>query len=351
MHRTKTAKIPSKVAAILFSLTLILFGPGACRSPLLFQQQFLQFGTVIDVSLITTDQTRAMTLFDDIEQLLQTRHSEWHGWMDGTLTTFNNDLSTQPAKGVVIPQTLESLISDSKRYYAMTQGLFNPAMGRLISAWGFHQHAEPNYPLIEKIQQDIPGMHDLIIKNNRAFSKNPYLQLDFGAIAKGLAIQQIADLLNKKQIKHFIINAGGDIFAQGQKGGKNWRIAIENPFITGIVATLPLQSDSSIFTSGNYRRFYRDVNNNRRHHIIDPNTGNPSTQISAASVMHSNPVIADIAATTLMLTRIDQLTSMANRLGINDYLVISEQKEVYISRSMTNKIHWINPQQFIIHEL
>lgn len=351
MHRTKTGKTISGLGALLFSLTLILLSFSACQSTVLYQQQFLQFGTVIDVTLISTDERLAITIFDDIERLLKTRHSEWHGWQGGVLTKFNKDLPSQPGKGITIPETLILLIQQSKKYYAITQGLFNPALGRLISAWGFHQHTEPDYELIKKIQKDIPGMHDLIIENNRAHSKNPFLQLDFGAIAKGLAVKQIADLLNKNHIQHFIINAGGDIFAQGQKQGKNWRIAIENPFSTGIVATLQVHTDSSIFTSGNYRRFYQDENNKRRHHIIDPNSGSPSAKIRAASVIHSNPVLADIAATTLMLTGIEQLKSMVNKLGIQDFMVISEQKEVYISASMLKKIHWINPQQFIIHEL
>ncbi len=48
--------------------------------------------------------------------------------------------------------------------------------------------------LISKIKHDIPGMHDLIVKDNHAISLNPYLQLDFGAIAKGLAVTFIISI-------------------------------------------------------------------------------------------------------------------------------------------------------------
>ncbi len=339
-------------------LTLVLLS--GCQSQQLFQQRFLQFGTIIDITLVTNDQRKALKLFDEIETLLKKRHVEWHGWQDGTLNQFNQALITQsavhPQQGIKLPETLQLLIHDSKKYYALSNGLFNPAMGKLIEAWGFHQKSSPNLNLIEKIKQDIPGMHDLIIKDNHAITLNPNLQLDFGAIAKGLAIKQISQLIQQYQINNYIINAGGDIFARGQKQGKDWRIAIENPFPADdksekVIGKISTSESVSIFTSGNYRRFYVDKNNIKRHHIINPLTGEPSLNISAITLLHKDPVIADIAATTLMLTKITDLKKMANKLEIEDFLAISDQQEIYISESMMNKIEWSNKQHLKINLL
>jgi len=344
------------VAIALLTLALV----SGCQSQQLFQQRFLQFGTIIDITLVTTDQDKALALFDEIETLLKKRHIEWHGWQDGTLKQFNQALVTQsaihPQEGIKLPETLQLLIHDSQKYYALSNGLFNPAMGKLIEAWGFHQQTSPNLNLIQKIKQDIPGMHDLIIKNNHAITLNADLQLDFGAIAKGLAIKQISQLIEQNQIGNFIINAGGDIYARGQKQGKDWRIAIENPFPGGekseeIIGEISISGSVSIFTSGNYHRFYVDENNIKRHHIINPLTGDPSLNISAITVLHNDPVIADIAATTLMLTHIADLKKMANKLEIEDFLAISDQRELYISESMMQKIEWSSNQHFKIHLL
>lgn len=346
MHSTKTVKTLG-ILCVLASLGIL----GACQPQPISQQRFLQFGTVIDITLTSSSEITAIRLFDEIEHLLKKRHSEWHSWQQGILTKFNSDLSKAPSTGTPIPPALTTLIYSSKEYYLLTQGLFNPALGKLIAAWGFHESATPDYALIRQIQKDIPGMHDLEIKNGRGYSHNPYLQLDFGAIAKGLAIKQIAQLLNKNQIRHFIINAGGDIYAQGHKKGKDWRVAIENPFNPGIIGTLSLDEPLSIFTSGNYRRFYTDEDQPKRHHIINPDTGKPSINISAATVLHKDPVIADIAATTLMLTDILQLKNMALTLGIEHFLVITEQQDVFASRTMLKKINWLKPQNFNIHTL
>jgi thiamine biosynthesis lipoprotein len=351
MHRIQTAKPISRlIAGGLFAILLILTQT-SCQRPHQSQQRFLQFGTLIDVTLITTSEKQADKLFAQIEQLLITRHSEWHGWLDGTLMQFNKSMAGQPETGTPIPPTLKQLILDSKKYYELTSGLFNPAMGRLIAAWGFHQNANPDTVSIDRIKKDIPGMHDLVLDNDVAFSMNTDLQLDFGAIAKGLAIQQIARIIQQHGVENFIINAGGDIYAHGHKNSKAWRVAIEHPFKPGIIGGVNMQSDSSIFTSGDYRRYYEDKDKPRRHHIINPLNGEPSRFISSATVMHADPVRADVAATTLMLTEISQLEAMARRLDIDDFIVITDQHEVYLTASMLSRIDWLEKDDFTLNVL
>lgn len=323
----------------------------ACQPPTVLQQQFLQFGTLIDITIVERDEETSRRLFSDIENLLSTRHVQWHGWLDGDLKRFNEAMMNPPGNRVAVPQALEELIHDSKQYHKLSQGLFNPALGRLIAAWGFHQSSEPDHAMIKQIQEDIPGMDDLIIDSNGAHTLNPHLQLDFGAIAKGLVVRQIAQLLERNNVHHFIINAGGDVYAMGNKNNRSWHVAIENPFQSDILASLELPSDHSIFTSGNYRRFYIDGDNSRRHHIIDPRTGEPSKNISAVTVLHRDPVIADIAATTLMLTPLDQVSNMVSRLGIEKFLVISEDRRLYISKELLKIIHWHHKQDYTVHEL
>ena len=350
MYTAKTARSLNAVI-LLLTATLSLPWLNGCQSQQVFQQRFLQFGTIIDISLVSTDRQQAEQVFDEIAQLLETRQHEWHGWEKGTLSQFNQALTQPTQEGVPIPETLQQLVRESKKYYTLSEGLFNPALGRLIAAWGFHASSDPDFETIQLIKQNLPGMDDLRISQQRAYSTNPHLQLDFGAIAKGLGVKQIAELVRLHQIRNFIINAGGDIFAQGKNPHRDWRIALQNPFGDGVLGSLSTSEAISVFTSGNYRRYYMDSNNKKRHHIIDPVTGEPSTNISAVTLMHADPVIADIAATTLMLTQPAQLKKMATRLGIQDFLAITEQHKLFISQSMLNKIQWTQPEDLELHIL
>jgi len=339
-----------KQALIAFYVICIATLSG-CQQETISHQRFLQFGTIFDVSLISSNEQTAEITFNKIKQLLTKRNSEWHGWEQGSLKTLNEALADHPDSYHIIPDTLQLLLLDSIKYYELSNGLFNPAMGKLIAAWGFHDKSDPDKVLINKIKSDIPGMNDLEIKENRIRSLNPFMQLDFGAIAKGLAVRQVADLIQKQGLDDFIINAGGDIYADGSKMGKAWRVAIENPFEEGIVATVNLSPNTSIFTSGDYRRFYVDEYNLKRHHIINPKTGEPSKNISSVTIITQDPVLADVAATTLMLTKTDDLIPTTQTLGVNNFIVITEQHDVYMTKELEKMVNWQTPKRFKFHYL
>jgi FAD:protein FMN transferase len=343
MYRTKIIR-----RLAFFSLFLSLALNSACETQSNYTQEFLQFGTLIDITLASTTADNANAAFAEIEALLVKRHSDWHGWEDGTLTRFNKALSETPDKGIPVPQNLQRLIADSKKYYKISGGLFNPAMGKLIGAWGFHGHAEADLPLIERIKKDIPGMDDLQIRNNLAYSSNPFLQLDFGGIAKGLAILEISQLLEKRGINNYIINAGGDIYAGGVNAKREWRVAIQDPFKENVIGAIEIAPSQSIFTSGNYRRFHNLPDHKKTNHIINPKTGDPSQYISSATVITNDPILADAAATTLMLVDKTQIKNMAKQLGIKQYMIITDKSEVFISQSMYDALDWHEQQQFKI---
>jgi len=322
-------------------LLLALLLLGACSDPPVQRRQFLQFGTLIDISLSGVDAQRAEAAFDAIEDLLEERNRQWHGWQDGGLKRFNDALAQQPAEGVPVPPSLKRLIDDSKRYYRLSDGLFNPALGKLIAAWGFQGQSGPDRKEIERLRGDLPGMDDLRIEEGRAWSDHPDLQLDFGAIAKGLAIAQAAEMLRARGIDNFIVNAGGDLLVRGRKAdGSPWVVGIEDPFQGGALATLAMNTPGALFTSGSYRRFYIDENGQRRQHIIDPRSGEPARGLRAVTVLHEEPVIADVAATTLMLTAPERLPEMVERFGLREVLVIAEDRTAWATPGWIERLEW-----------
>ena len=311
---------------------------GCENQPQLVEQRILQFGTIIDLSLIHHDLAKAEKTLAEIEKQLADYRANWHAWEDSDLSRFNRALLS--SKAIAIPSSLNQLIDLSHHYYLSSNRLFNPALGKLIAAYGFHGSSEPDQEAIAAIQKDMPGMLDLQIEGQWATSSNEHLQLDFGGIAKGYAIGRIAAYLQRQGYEHYLINTGGDLVTSGNKFGKAWRIAVQNPFKPGAIASIELLGRHSLFTSGNYQRFYRK-DNNRVHHIIDPRTGSPSAQISSATVLTSDPVLADVAATTLMIGGLENPQSLAQSLGVDDYLVVSEDQKIIISRSLADKLEVI----------
>ena len=178
MYRATTPRLIS-----LFLLILIV--SGCERRQHLVEQQLLEFGTIIKITMITNDLTRAEQLLTEIERRLRFQRNQWHAWEDSDLPRFN--LALKQGSATEVPTSLARLLQLSRHYHDATGGLFNPALGKLVAAHGFHG-SKPDREMIAEIKLDIPGMQDLRIESNSAVSNNPHLQIDLGGIAKGYAV-------------------------------------------------------------------------------------------------------------------------------------------------------------------
>ena len=329
MYRIQNLRL-SACVSILLALAL-----GACeRRQHLVEQHLLEFGTLIEITLIIDDLSRAESLLGEIERRLRRYRRQWHAWEDSDLTRFNAALRRDGR--APISASLDRLLLLCDEYYEASGGLFNPALGRLIGAYGFHG-ADSDEAAIAEIKRNLPTMRDLHIDNGLASSRNPLLQIDLGGIAKGYAIGLVADYLEANAVTNYIVNAGGDMKIAGNRFGRPWRLGIQNPFAPGVIASVELEGSYSLFTSGNYHRQYRH-GGGQRHHIIDPRSGESSRGQSSATVLVEDPVRADVAATVLMIDGLRKSRELALSLAVDDFLVISESRQMLLSRSFADKL-------------
>lgn len=106
---------------------------------------------------------------------------------------------------------------------------------------------------------------------------------------KAWAIERMTNYLAEKQIKTYLINAGGDIVAHSE-AGHNWDIAIANPFDTNQpIATLKADN-LAVATSGLYERGA---------HIYDPHTKLPVDAFASVTIFGPDITTADVLATAV----------------------------------------------------
>ena len=327
MYRTKTFFLTWLL------LPLLLLG-GCERRAHLVEQHLLEFGTIIQITLITDDLQQAERLLREIEARLRDYRGQWHAWEDSDLTRFNAALRRDGQAPV--PDSLAELIALSRAYHDASGGLFDPALGKLIAAYGFHG-GDGDPAAIAELRRNMPSMRDLQIDGDRARSSNPLLQIDLGGIAKGYALGLIAELLDRNGIRDYIVNAGGDMQIAGSRFGRPWRIGIQNPFAPGVVASLEIEGRHSLFTSGNYYRRYRR-GDQALHHIIDPRSGRSSRGQSSATVLASDPVRADVAATVLMIDGLGKSRELALSLGVENYLIVGDSRQILVSAPFAEKL-------------
>jgi len=126
--------------ALPLILALLATGCQHAREPV-FRDQYLAFGTLIDVTFYGVDPVYAKQVSTEIEQQFQRWHHDWHAWEPGLLTDTNARLATlQP---FTLDPALIPLITEANRLSKLSNDMFNPVIGKLIALWGFQSNPLP----------------------------------------------------------------------------------------------------------------------------------------------------------------------------------------------------------------
>jgi thiamine biosynthesis lipoprotein len=240
-------------------------------------------------------------------------------------------------------KAVAAISSDFQRM-RQSEGLFDPAIGGLLNLWGFQGDGRPNGPPPEREAiaawvEANPRMDDLTLQGDTLRSANPAVQLDFGAFAKGYAVDLAIARLREFGIEDAIINAGGDLRAIGSKDGKPWRVGIRHPQGEGVLAALEVSGDESVFTSGNYER-YREHEGVRYNHILDPRSGMPVDGVTSVTVIHDNGAVADAAATALVVAGAKEWHRIARQMGIKYVMLVDDKGVVYMNPRMQQRVQF-----------
>ncbi len=331
------------LVAAVFLIVLLIWRAGDRPEPSDAHKETLYvFGTLVEVSIRETPEDKAREAIRAIDQDFQRMHKDWHAWKPGELDTLNKAFANGEAREA--SPFLLPLIRQAKTLYAQSEGLFNPAIGALIGAWGFHSDELPkgSRPPLERIRElaeKRPTMDDVVIEGDMVRSTNPAVSLDFGGFAKGVALDKAVETLRAMGIQHAVVNAGGDLNTMGRAKGRPWSIGIRDPVGWGVIASVALAPDENMYTSGNYER-YREHDGIRYAHILDPRTGMPVDHIVSATVIHPNGALADAASTALTVAGPDGWAEIARKMGIKFALLVDDKGTVHANPAMIERIRF-----------
>ncbi len=310
--------------------------------PSVYEERLYVFGTLIDISIQGETEDKARQAVSAISKQFNAMHQQWHAWQPGRLADINQALAT--GKSITLIESEKKFIRQASNLSINSDHLFNPAIGHLIGLWGFlsdeHNRHPPTKSSIEKLVTFQPTMADLSFSNLQLSSKNRHVKLDFGGIAKGYAVDLAINKLKSLGIHNAIVNTGGDLRAIGSKGQQPWRIGIRHPHQTTPLAFIETRGDEAIFTSGDYERYFT-YQEQRYHHIIDPRTGYPATGATSVTVICSNGLLADAAATALLIAGPEQWQKIALAMGIDQVMLIDQKGTVYITSKMAKRVHFM----------
>lgn len=229
-------------------------------------------------------------------------------------------------KVVTVDRKIIDMLLYAKDLYNKTNGNMNIAMGSVLSIWHDYRSdaIDNNYgvgelPPMEDLKEAAKhiDINNLIIDevNSTVYLADPQMTLDVGAIAKGYAVEMVAQELEKQGITSFVLNVGGNIRTIGKRAdGKNWATGVENPLggEPAYIAYLGLAGEA-IVTSGSYQRYYI-VDGKEYHHIIDSETLMPATYFVGVSVVCQNSADGDGLSTALFCMPLEEGMALVESL-------------------------------------
>lgn len=273
----------------------------------------------------------------DIEAAIQHRLDEviaqMSHWEQTSLLCRYN--TAAPGSWHELPTPFRTVLKCARQIAEQTAGVFDPTIGALVDLWGFGPAPARSEPPAQteidaalasggwqKLEFDISG---------RSVLQPGGLRLDFSGIAKGFAVDHVADALQHLGLRHFLVEIGGELRGEGVKPDASpWWVAIERPAYFsrissntpgGLTETRVALHGLSIATSGDYRRWFES---NGRHfsHTLDPRTGWPiDNGVISATVLHPSCMLADAWATALTVLGADAALAAADKHKIAAYLI------------------------------
>ncbi|MFN0728824.1 FAD:protein FMN transferase [Polaribacter gochangensis] len=258
------------------------------------------FGTTYHITILHQDNVNYQKAIDSLFFLVNKSLSTYITTSD--VSKINSGDST-----VIVDALFAEVFQKSKRIFKETDGYFDPTVGNLVNAWGFGPNKskkEIDSLSIHKMMRFV-GLDKVQLKKNKIEKQFQETYLDFNSIAKGFGIDVVGRFLESKKVHDYLVEIGGEIRARGKnKKGNFWNVAIEKPNTDGTQSfqtTVQLEN-SSMATSGNYRK-YRISNEGKKYvHTVNPKTGfaKESNLLSASVISNLDCADVDAYATAFM---------------------------------------------------
>jgi thiamine biosynthesis lipoprotein len=325
--------------ALLLVIVCLL---GACRAPEPVELELNggAIGTTWTVKVVT-DQPGVLTTAR-IERLLEDRFDLIVRLMsnyqeDSELSRFNTLRQTEAFP--VSPETAE-VIGHALDIGAISGGAFDVTVGPLVEAWGFGPVAEPveapSDDVIASLLEATGHGHLRFDAAAPSLAKDiGELEIDLSAVAKGYAVDLVAEALVAAGFDRFMVEVGGEIRVGGTTPhNEPWRIAVERSQEMGrAFDTVVALTDGSLATSDDSRN-YREINGHRVSHIIDPRTGRPIAHGAASvSVIDRLCVRADGLSTALLVLGPENGFALAESQGIPALFLIRDGGGGFIKKA------------------
>jgi thiamine biosynthesis lipoprotein len=304
----------------------------------LVERARVSMGSEVRLTAWTADERNALAafehVFDDFDYLDRVL-SVWHETSE--VSRLNAAAGKAPV--TIKPEVLE-VLQVAQQLGHWTNGKFDLTFGALSGLWKFDHDQDNKVPDRRDVAARLPLVaYEALVLDpaaGTAFLPRAGMRVHLGGIGKGFAVDRAAAMLRSHGINDFLVQAGGDLYAAGRRGERPWRAAIRDPRRDGNIAAMDL-ADSTFSTSGDYERFF--IQDGRRyHHILDPDTGEPTQGTRSVTIVAKRAVIADGLSTGVFVMGPDAGMALIEDLPDVEGVIVTETGEIRVSSGLKGRL-------------
>lgn len=206
-------------------------------------------------------------------------------------------------EAVDVSEPLAELLRLCRDLHGGTEGAFDATSTPLSRCWGFSTRAA-RLPAEAEIAAALArvGMQDVELDpaRPRVRFRREGLELGFGSVGKGFALDRAARVLRGAGVRHALLSGGkSSALALGGRAG-GFSVALASPSEPERpLARLRLR-DAALGTSGAGIQFL-EAGGRRYGHVIDPRSGWPAEGVLSASVVAGTAAAADALSTAFLI--------------------------------------------------
>lgn len=240
---------------------------------------------------------------------------------------------------ITVSQDTRILTTYGLNLAQQTQGALNPALYPVTSAWGFTTGTY-TVPTAFELSQLLPLTDYTKIKLNwDRIELEPGMALDFGALGKGYAGDEIVRILKERGITSALLDLGGNVQALGKKNdGTMWNIGIRNPWGGSASAALKI-ADQAVITSGGYERFFTAKDGHQYIHIFDSNTGYPvENGVVSVTIVAESGLYADGLSTGMFVMGLEKASDFWKQHKDFEMIIFTQDHNLYYTEGLVKTI-------------
>jgi len=330
-----------KTLTILLAVIMLLNITSCSNEPVIVSDTTFALDTIIQIKIYYKNiRNQDDEIFDKTFDLIRDLEKTLSVHVEGS--DMYNTKENAGLKPVEVSPISYSIVKESLKYSALTEGLFDVTAGPLIDLWAIDppyghvptdKELEAVLPLIDYKKIDLS-------ETNQIYLEDEGMIINLGAIAKGAIADEVKSYLISQGVDSCFINLGGNVLLIGNKpDGSDFSIGIQNPFDTrgSYIMALAI-NDMAIVSSGDYERFFEE-NGVIYHHILNTNTGYPAeTNIKQVSIIAPTSQMADALSTSVLLLGIEEGLKLISSFDDVEAIFITKDKQVYITEAILDSI-------------